>query len=97
MFIIANFINAIATVINIALTLYVWLIIIGAIISWVNPDPYNQIVRFIHNATEPVLAPIRRILPDMGVDISPLIAILVVVFLQKFLISSLFQLAHSLR
>jgi len=63
MFIVSNFLIAIAKIIDIGLSLYMWLIIIRAIISWVNPDPYNTLVRFLHSATEPILYPIRRRLP----------------------------------
>jgi YggT family protein len=71
-----------------------WIIIARAILSWVNPDPYNQIVQFIHNLTEPVLYQIRSRIPYMGgIDISPIIVILVIMFLEKFLVGSLQRLA----
>jgi YggT family protein len=74
-----------------------WVIIARAVLSWVNPDPYNQIVRFIHNITEPVLYPIRSRVPFMGgIDISPIIVILVIVFLEKFIVGSLYNLAFTL-
>jgi YggT family protein len=74
-----------------------WVIIARAVLSWVNPDPYNQIVRFIHNITEPVLYPIRSRVPYMGgIDISPIIVILVIVFLEKFIVGSLYNLAFTL-
>ncbi|MFH1243418.1 MAG: YggT family protein, partial [Pseudomonadota bacterium] len=60
MFVAGNFLAAIAKVIDIALTLYMWIIIARAVISWVNPDPYNPIVRFLTSVTEPVLFQIRR-------------------------------------
>ena len=63
MFIVGNFIAAVARLVDIALTVYLWLIIIRAVLSWVNPDPYNPIVRFIHQVTEPVMAPVRRWFP----------------------------------
>jgi YggT family protein len=95
MFVMGNLIVAIARIIEIALTLYMWIIIGRAIISWVNPDPYNPIVRFLYRATEPVLSPIRRRLPlqGMGIDFSPVIVILVIYFLQLFLVTTLIQLA----
>jgi len=76
-----------------------WIIIARAIISWVNPDPYNQIVQFLYRVTEPVLAQVRRWLPfgRVGVDISPIIVILVIYFLDEFLIKSMFELAASLK
>ncbi|RJR18440.1 MAG: YggT family protein [Desulfobacteraceae bacterium] len=95
MFLFSNFIAAVARVLDIALTLYMWLIIARAVISWVNPDPYNTIVRFLVRATEPVLYRIRRLIPiDLGgIDFSPVIAILAIIFLQSFLVQSLAQLA----
>jgi YggT family protein len=76
-----------------------WLIIGRALISWVNPDPYNPIVTFLYRATEPVLAPIRRWIPlrGMGIDISPIIVILVIYFLQMFLVKTMIQLTTYLR
>ena len=98
MFILANFLKAFASILDIILTLYMWVIIIRALISWVNPDPYNPIVRFLYNITEPVLYRIRRYLPVVfgGFDLSPIVAILIVIFLQKFLVSTLYQLALRL-
>ena len=92
-----NFLHASATVIQYALNFYMWVIIARAILSWVNPDPYNQIVRFIHNITEPVLYPIRSRVPYMGgIDVSPIIVILGIVFLEKFLVGSIAKLAFTL-
>ena len=97
MFVLGNFLGAIAKVIDIGLSLYMWIIVGRAVISWVNPDPYNPIVRFLTSATEPVLYPIRRRLPMLGgIDFSPIIAILVIIFLQSFLVQSLAQLAVRL-
>ncbi len=89
---------AIAKVLDTALSIYMWLIIIRALISWVNPDPYNPIVRFLVSVTEPVLYPIRKRIPLFGgIDFSPLIAIFAIVFLQTFLVQSLIQIALRLR
>jgi len=98
MFIIGNFVKAIAIVLDYALTFFMWLIIARAVLSWVNPDPYNPIVRFIHNTTEPVMARIRAMLPTTfgGIDLSPVIAILGVIFLQTFVVGSLFKMAAML-
>ncbi|MBI3597156.1 MAG: YggT family protein [Nitrospirae bacterium] len=78
MFIAANLITAVAEVISLILYFYMWVIIIRALVSWVNPDPYNPIVQFLYKVTEPVLHPIRRLMPvyNMGIDLSPLIVIL---------------------
>ena len=97
MFVIGNFMSALAKVIDIVLTLYMWIIIARALISWVNPDPYNKLVIFLYRATEPVLRPIRRMMPvavrDTGIDFSPVIVILIIVFLQYFLVATLSQMA----
>src|SRR3989304_5430061 len=87
MFILGNLIGAIAKVLDIVLNLYMWIIIIRAIISWVNPDPYNPIIQFLYQVTEPVLSPIRRIIPTYttGIDFSPIIVFLLIIFLQNFL------------
>ncbi len=98
MFIIGNFLIAIARVLDIALSIYMWIIIIRALISWVNPDPYNPIVRFLISVTEPVLYPIRKRLPLLGgIDFSPIVAILAIIFIQTFVVQSLMQLGMSLR
>jgi YggT family protein len=94
MFIIANFIDALATVLYFGLNIYLWIIIIRALISWVSPDPYNPIVQFLYQATEPVLYAVRRRLPYTGgIDISPIVVILAIFFLQGFLVQTLKQLA----
>jgi YggT family protein len=95
MFIVSNFLIAIAKIIDFGLTLYMWLIIIRAIISWVNPDPYNTLVKFLHAATEPVLYPIRRRLPLFfgGFDFSPVLVIIAIFFIQTFFVQSVLQIA----
>ena len=99
MFVLGNLLDAIARVLDISLTVYYWLIIVRALVSWVNPDPWNPIVQFLQRATEPVLAPIRRRLPTwrIGLDLSPLVAILAVIFVQYFLVASLRELAWRMR
>jgi YggT family protein len=97
MFVVSNFLIAVAKMIDIVLSLYMWLIIGRAVISWVSPDPYNPIVRFLLSVTEPVLYPIRRRLPILGgIDFSPIIVILAIIFVQNFLVQSLIQLASRL-
>lgn len=98
MFVLSNFVVALARIVDIVLTLYMWIIIFRAIISWVNADPYNKIVIFLYRATEPVLRPIRRIilLRNVGIDLSPIIVILVIIFLQYFLVETIIQLARNL-
>ncbi len=98
MFVLSNFVVALAKIIDIVLTLYMWLIIARALISWVNADPYNQIVIFLYKATEPVLRLVRRIIPfrNVGIDLSPMIVILAIIFLQYFLVETLIQFASTL-
>ncbi len=93
-----NIVAGIARVLDIILEVYMWVIIIRALVSWVNPDPYNPIVQFLGRVTEPVLRPLRRLVPPhkVGLDLSPLIAILVIIFLQYALIKNLYRLAYSL-
>ena len=100
MFALSNFLIAIAKVLDIGLTILYWLILIRALISWINPDPYNPIVQFLYKTTEPILYPIRKILPlnfRFGIDISPIIAFLVIIFLESFLVRTLTELASRLR
>jgi YggT family protein len=98
MFLLGNFLLAVAKLINFALSIYIWVIIGSAVISWVNADPYNPIVRFLRQATEPLLVRIRRVLPIMGgLDLSPMVLILIVIFLQSFLVPTLQQIAMSLQ
>jgi YggT family protein len=94
-----NFIVALAKIIDMALTIYIWIILGRAIISWVNPDPYNQIVIFLYRVTEPVMAPIRRLIPirGLGIDISPIIVIMIIYFLQMFLVKTMMQFGNVLR
>jgi YggT family protein len=96
MFVLGNFVDALAALVNIVLTIMYWLILIRALISWVNPDPYNSIVQFLVRTTEPVLEPVRRLLPQMPIDISPIIVFFIIIFLQRFLVSSLYDLAMRL-
>ena len=93
-----NIILGIAKVLEIVLEIYMWVIIIRALISWVNPDPYNPIVQVLTRLTEPVLRPIRKLVPayKVGLDFSPLIAVLIIIFLQYAVIKNLYRLAASL-
>jgi len=90
-----NFISAIASVLDIILNVYMWIIVARAIISWVSPSPYNPIVQFLYRATEPVLRYARKIIPPIGgtLDLSPIVVLLVIVFLRKFLVQSLMELS----
>ena len=99
MYVFGNFLTAVATVVDIGLTLYMWIIVARAVISWVNPDPYNPIVRFLTSVTEPLLYQVRRRLPLSlgGIDFSPFIIILAIIFIQSFLVKSLLQFAIRLQ
>ena len=98
MFAIRNLLMALAKVIDIALYCFMFIIIARAVLSWVSPDPYNPIVRFIHNVTEPILYRIRRRVPMMygGIDFSPIAVILIIIFLRMFVVESLKGLAASI-
>jgi YggT family protein len=98
MFVVSNLVMTIARLLEVVLEVYFWIIIVRALLSWVNPDRYNPIVQFLYRVTEPVLRPIRRRLPmQIGLDFSPLVVILAIKVLQWFLVDSLRDLAVSLR
>jgi|TARA_B100000809_G_scaffold110466_1_gene109049 YggT family protein len=99
MFILGNFLTATAQILKIVLELYMWIMIIRALLSWVNPDPYNPIVQFLNSITEPVLYRVRQLIPmsGVGIDFSPMIVILIIIFLQSFLVNSIGMLAMSLQ
>ena len=98
MFLIGNLLNAIAGMLDIILHIYIWVIIVRVLISWVSPDPGNPIVQILYRLTDPVLEPVRRRLPDVGgLDISPVVVLLAIFVLQKFLVASLFDMARILR
>ncbi len=98
MFVFGNVILGIAKVLDIVLNIYMWIIIIRALISWVNPDPYNAIVQILTRVTEPVLRPIRKLVPPykVGIDFSPLIAVLIIIFLQYAVINTLKRIGYSM-
>ena len=98
MFLLSNLLLALANLVNLVLEAYFWIIIAGAVLSWLSPDPSNPIVRFLRRVTEPVLRPVRRRLPTgMGLDFSPMVVLLAIYFLKWFLVGSLRDLALSLR
>ena len=98
MYVLGYFIAAVAKVLDYALVFYLWIVIARAVLSWVNPDPYNPIVRFIHNVTEPVMYQIRRRIPVSfgGIDFTPVVVILIIFFLQTFVVNSLKRFAMPL-
>ncbi len=103
MFIIGNLITAVARILEIVVTLYYWLLIIRVILSWIPSSPRNELIVLLHNLTDPVLDFFRRYIPALrrtgastGIDFTPLVAILVLYFVEIFLIGSLLDLGHSL-
>ena len=98
MYMFGYFLMAVAKVLDLALNLYMWVVVARAILSWVNPDPYNAIVRFINSVTEPVLSQIRSRIPSSfgGIDFSPIIVFLGVIFLQTFVVNTLKRIAFNM-
>ena len=98
MFTLGYFFMAIAKVLDYVLIIFMWIVIARAILSWVSPDPFNPIVRFIHNVTEPVLYPIRTKLPLSfgGFDLSPIVIFLGIIFLRTFVVSTLMRMSAAL-
>lgn len=99
MYVLSNLLQAVAVILDIVLTIYMWIIIVRALLSWVNPDPYNPIVQFLHSITEPVLYRVRKAIPmpGMGLDLSPIIVLLAIIFLQSFLVQTLKTAALNLQ
>lgn len=103
MFVAGNFLTALASVLHMLLQAYIWVVIIRALISWVNPDPWNPIVQMLNRLTDPLLEPIRRQMfrmmgyGGMGIDISPLILIAAIYFLDFFLVGTLTDIGMRMR
>ena len=95
---IAFFLSALAKLLHIALQAYFWIIIFRAVLSWVNPDPYNPIVRFLHRVTDPVLDRLRSLVPTTfgGIDFGPFIILLIIMFLQKFVVGGIYSVAMGM-
>lgn len=94
MLVLNNFLQAIAGLLDTLLSIYVWIIIISVILTWVNPDPHNPIVRILNNLTEPVFRQVRKLLPFTvigGIDLSPIVVLILVEFVKMFLVKSLYQ------
>ena len=98
MFVASNLVLAIARLLELVLWAYFWILIARAVLSWVNPDPYNPIVRFLYRVTEPVLRPIRDRLPTfaMGLDLSPLVVLLAIYLIRDFLVPVLYRIAAEI-
>lgn len=98
-FVFSNFTEAVASVLDTLLTLYFWILLAAAVLSWVNPDPNNPIVRFLRAVTDPVLYRVRRALPFVyagGIDFSPLVVMLAIQFVKIVVVKSLYQLATQI-
>lgn len=95
MFVAQNLLVALARILDIALSVYMWILIIRVILSWVNPDPYNPIVRALYSVTDPVLSWLRRRFPLMAgtIDFSPMVVILAIYFFRLFVVKTLYDLA----
>ncbi len=98
MYLISYFLLAVAEVLDVLLTVFMWTVVARAVLSWVNPDPLNPLVRLIRNITEPAIRLVRSKMPIFydGMDFSPIIVFLFIIFLRIFVISSLTQAARSL-
>lgn len=92
-------VQAIATILDMALGAYMWVVIAAAVLSWVQPNPYNPIVRFLHSITEPVFWKVRRLVPFAvvgGLDLTPVLVIFSIYFLRIFVVGNLYRLAMHL-
>ena len=98
MFVLGNLVAALAQVLDFLFSALFLLVICRVLISWVSPDPFNPIVQFLIQVTDPVLEPFRRIIPTIGpLDISPMVALILLKALQNFLVRTLFDLSSRLR
>lgn len=99
MFVVANFLIALGRILEVLITILTWLIFIRVLISWINPDPFNPIVQFLYRSTEPILAPIRKVIPlgNLTFDFSPIVAFLILLFLRYFLVNTLLEAAWRLK
>ncbi|MDX1387154.1 MAG: YggT family protein [bacterium] len=100
MFALGSILITVGKVLSMILTVYTWIIIGAVIISWVNPDPYNPIVRFLRQVTEPVFMQVRRFLPRamfrIGIDFTPLIVLILIVVIQQLVVGSLYHYGQKL-
>ena len=98
MFILGNLVGALAQLLGALFTIYTWVLIIRVLASWLSPDPFNPLMQFLTRATDPVLNPLRRVIPPIGpLDISPIVAVLILQALQHFLVRTLFDVSMRLR
>ena len=100
MIVLANLLQAVATILSQVLRLYSFVILIAVLLSWVSPDPFNPVVRFLRSATEPIFAWVRQHLPFANIgmlDLSPLIVLIAIQLLQMVLVQSMFDYAYRMR
>jgi YggT family protein len=99
LFVFGNLFSTIAHILDILLEVYMWVVIVRAILSWINPNPYNPLVRIIYGLVDPVTYSISRFFPTrIGmIDIAPFMLLLIIIFLQKFIVRTLFDLAIRIR
>ncbi|MFH1767906.1 MAG: YggT family protein [Candidatus Omnitrophota bacterium] len=97
--VLSNFLFSLAKVVDIVLTVFSWCVIARALISWFNPGPYSQIVQLLYRVTEPVLDAVRRKITfsyNTGIDISPMIVVLAIIFLKSFIVKTLVGFAYRI-
>jgi YggT family protein len=100
MFVLQHLLSATAEILDLLLAAYTLIVVLSAVLSWVNPDPNNPVVRFVDSVTEPVFRPFRRVIPPYktgGIDISPVFVVFVILFLRKFVVPVLFDMADRFK
>ena len=99
MFVFVNILEAVIYIVDTLLTVYSFVVIVACLLSWVNPDPYNPIVRILRNLTEPLLWRIRKYLPFTyvsGLDLSPVVLLLAIQLVKMIIVKSLVQAVYLL-
>jgi YggT family protein len=96
MFVLQHLLSATAEIVDLLLAAYTLVVVLAAVLSWVSPDPGNPVVRFVDSVTEPVFRPFRRLIPPYktgGIDVSPVLTVFVILFLRRFIVPVLFEMA----
>ncbi len=98
MFVVGNLVNALAWLLDVGLNVLLVIVLVSAVLSWIRPDPRNPIVAFLDRVSDAVCDPVRRLLPTTfgGLDVAPLLVMLAIVFVQKFVVASLHGLAFRM-
>ena len=97
MFILGNFLIAIGRVLHIVIYFFYFVIIIAAVLSWLRPNPYHPVINIIYRLSDIIVNPIRRFVPPLGfVDISPFITLLILYFIDLFIVRSIIQLGYMI-